>query len=171
MRSRLGAILAVAMVAGAVGTRMWMDSGDLPVDSSKRVDASRLHAEGRHRVVASATARPEESIGHLDEDSTVSHIGEPLDPDAEPVRPSTEMRHIGDFLSPEADLVGRGKEPTIHIGVPRDPDDDWRPVPGAGLRHIGEPIGPDSAVVGEAPAAHIGEPLEPPAEDAAWRGR
>lgn len=170
-RSPLGAILALAVVAGAVGARMWMDSGDLPDDSSKRVDGSRLHAEGRHRVVASATARPEQGRGDLDEGSTVSYIGEPLDPDAEHSPPNSETRHIGDFLDPGGDHVGGGKGPTLHIGVPRDPEDDWRPVPGAGLRHIGEPMGPDSPVVGQAPAAHIGEHLEPPAEGVAWRGR
>ena len=174
-RSPLGAILAVAVVAGvvtgAVGTRLWMYSGDLPDDSTKRVDESGLHAEGRHRVVASATARPERGRDDLKEHSTVSHIGEPLDPDAEHSPSSTEMRHIGDFLSPGDGHAGGGKEPALHIGVPRDPDDDWQPVPGAGSRHIGEPMGPDSPLVGQAPAAHIGERLEPPSEDVAWRGR
>ena len=164
-RSPLTAILAVAAVAGAVGTRMWMDSGDLPGDSITRVDGSRPHVEGRHRAAASATARPEEGPGHVDEGSAVSHIGEPLDPDAEHARPSTDMRHIGDFLSPDVDHVGGGVERTVHIGVPRDPDDDWRPVPGAESRHIGEPMEPDLPVLGDTSIAHIGEPLDPPAED------
>ena len=169
--SPLGAILVLAVVAGAVGTRMWMDSGDRPGDSGKRVDVSGPQVEERHRVLATATARPEEGLGQVDEDPTISHIGEPLDPDAERVRPSTDRRHIGAFLSPDVDHVGDGQERTLHVGVPRDPDDDRRPVPGTGLRHIGEPLGPDYPVVGKGPAAHIGERLEPPAEDVAWRGR
>lgn len=159
------AILAVAAVAGAVGIRMWMDSGDLPGDSIKRADGSGPRVEGRHRAVASSTARPEEGLRHGVQDANVSHIGEPLDPDTQHARPSTDMRHIGDFLSPDVDPPGVGKERTAHIGVPRDPDDDWRPVPDAGSRHIGEPMGPDLPVLGDAPIAHIGEPLAPPAED------
>ena len=54
--------------------------------------------------------------------SHVSHIGPPLDPDAERHEPSNATpSHIGEYLDPDDDSVSRGSGETSHIGEYLDP--------------------------------------------------
>lgn len=162
-RSPLAAIL-VAAVAGAVGIRMWVDSRS-PGGSDEPTDAFRPHVERQHVGSPPEVARPGDGLGLADVDPAASHIGDPLDPDAEHVRTHTEVRHIGNFLNPDDDYRAPGDQRAVHIGISRDPDDDWRPLPHTVVRHIGEPLEPDLPPIGDPTVAHIGAPLDLPGED------
>ena len=161
----LAATLVVVAVAGAVGIRMWMDSRGAPGGADELTDEFRPNFD-RHPLGSPAdVSGPEDGIGSVDSGSADSHIGEPLDPDAVHVRRGAEVRHLGNFLSPVGDHRVRGDPRPVHIGTPRDPDDDWRPLPDDVVRHIGEPLEPDVPPIGEPSMAHIGEPLPPPGEN------
>ncbi len=114
------------------------------------------------RTVRTAVTGPVGTYEPIVTESGVSHIGAPLDPDADFVPHDAEIRHVGGFLDADAEYRIHLDVEAVHIGIPRDPDDDWRPLPGDGVRHIGEPSGPDFPPESDESVLHIGEYLGPP---------
>ncbi|MDE0191723.1 MAG: hypothetical protein OXQ90_10240 [Gammaproteobacteria bacterium] len=73
---------------------------DVPADVFSRVDAAPVTVETQ-----------------TGGSGQVSHIGPPLDPDAERHEPSNATpSHIGEYLDPDDDSVSRGSGETSHIG-------------------------------------------------------
>ena len=159
---RAAAIFAVIAVTGAVGVRVWMD----PQDHSVEVREMPTHTvEDSLRTVRPPVTDLVDAHERVVTESGVSHIGDPLDPDADFVLQDAEIQHVGGFLDADAEYRIDLEVDAVHIGIPRDPDDDWRPPPNDGVRHVGEPSGPDFPPERDESALHIGEYLEPPVEE------
>ena len=155
------AILVVVVVTGAVGVRMWVDSRNPAGGMAGLSSEDRANVEVRHAAPQPLRINPPlDRRAYVGVDSEGSHIGEPLNPDAEHSTTSSGVRHIGEILDPDADVRSVVDEEARHIGFPRDPDDDWRPPTNEHPLHIGEPMEPDFPVA-DSVVSHLGEHIEP----------
>ena len=161
-RPRAAAISTVIAVTGMVGVYVWMDSQD---HAAEMREMPKHTVKDSLRTVRTAVTGPVDAHEPVVTDSGVSHIGDPLDPDADFVRQDTEIRHVGGFLDADAEYRIHVEGDAVHIGIARDPDDDWHPPLNDGVRHIGEPSGPDFPPEGDESVLHIGEYLGPPVQE------
>ena len=165
-RSSTGAILALAVVAGAVGFRLWTDSRELRGEPVEAQDSNVPPVES----VAEFALRPDidpaaDDIERVSVISDIGHLGEPLDPDGEFVQVDAEALHIGAFVDPDIGFRQVAGQDAVHIGIARDPDDDWRPPPVGETRHIGDPMDPDAPPVADGTVSHLGVRLDPAVEE------
>ena len=137
--------LAIAVVVAVVAAAGFLRLNDSP-DASEGASPGELDAQypdvadAPHRpdtvgrvappdfmdnVVSRVDADQPSALGSVDTvgEGSASHIGPPMDPDMDDLRPTNGdvPRHIGDYLDPDDEYIVVGSGPASHIGDYLDP--------------------------------------------------
>lgn len=119
-------------------------------------------------TLVTETNKPEQS--EINGGSSVSNVGEPMDPDEPWTWPlNTEFRNIGEPMDPDDASTWPQPRSTeiIYIGDPMDPDDSstWPQPQSTETIYIGEPMNPDDPSTWPQPETseliNIGDPMDP----------